>query len=234
MTSMQPQNMLRLCFFYYFLSHTQPRWPFFQRHFGEDTPGAHPPTAQHTHTHTHTHAHAHAHKHTLLLPTPPPVGCWIVGLRDGGGEDYASVRLVKGLPWSFCCVTDGWEAEQACFAWEEKPAEGRIEVYSMRPVTQNHPPALNPHTPPLHHPSLHPFVPPPPLLFSLRHLGLPFLPSFCGFHLPVFTASFSPYNRHTPTPTLLPFLLLDFIPLNFCSFRFSLLSIKLFLPHWVP
>lgn len=99
-----PQNMLRLSVFCQALSLGGPssKGTFAVAQI----PHAHPPTAQHTHT------------HTLLLPTPPPVGvldCEVEKWWWGVG-DYASVRLVKGLPWSFCCVTDGWEAEQAYFA----------------------------------------------------------------------------------------------------------------------
>lgn len=95
-----------------------------------------------------------------------------------------------------------------------REAEGRIEVYSIRPVTQNHPP---PHIPPLHHPSLHPFVPPTPV-YSLS-ISVSFIPSFCAFHLPVFSASFSPYNLH-PAPTPLPFLLL----ISYTQFLFIQIS----------
>lgn len=101
MTFVQPLNMLRLLAF---LSCSQPRWPFFQRHCGTDTlcPSPNCPT----------------HIHTSLTHSTP---CWVLdcGVEKWwwwGVGDYASVRLVKSLPWSFCCVTDGWEAEQACFA----------------------------------------------------------------------------------------------------------------------
>lgn len=165
---------------YVFLSCSQTMWPFFQRYFlcGQVT-----------------HAHPPIHN-TNTYPCHPLQPLLGAGLGGGGVGDYASGRLVKGLPWSFCCVTDGWEAEQACFAWEEKPAEGRIEVYSVRPVTQNHPHAPNPHSPPLHHPSLHPFVSPHllPLLslsisasFSSLILSFICLSSMLLFHSIIYT-----------------------------------------------
>lgn len=191
MTSIQSQNMLRLSAF---LSCCQHRWPPFPNAFffpsAAKIPPCPSPNCQHT--------------YTIPLPTAPPIGCCIVGLRDGGVEwgDYESERLVKGLPWSFCCVTDGWEAEQACFAWEEKPAEGRKEVYSMRPVTQNHP--LAHPTPSSSIPSS--FRPSFSLVLPL-HLGLPFF-----FHFVAFICPSSLLLSHpticTPPPLSCPLYLL--------------------------
>lgn len=59
-------------------------------------------------------------------PSPPR---WA---HDCGLRDYVSRRLVKGLPGSFCAVTDGWETEAPIYIRRE-----RIEAPFTQSVREN-------------------------------------------------------------------------------------------------
>lgn len=169
MTSMQPQNMLRLSAF---LSCSQPRWPFFQRHFGEDTPCPSPNCPTHIHT-----------------PVTHSTPCWVLdcGVERwwgwwGGGLCECEARKGPAMVFLLC---DGWLGGWTglfCMRREASRGENRglfNEACHPKPPSCTEP--SHP-TPSSSIPSS--FRPSSSSLVLPRHLGLLFFLHFVAFICP--------------------------------------------------
>lgn len=146
-------------------------------------------------------------------------------LRGVGRLCKCEARQRPAMVFLLC---DGWLGIcTGLFCMRREASKGEKRGLFNEACHPKPPSCMKPHTPLLYHPSLYPFIIPPRPLFFLFMLVF-------SFHFVAFiwlsSLFLSQSISYTLPPTLLPSLPLDFITLNFCSFRFSLLSVKLFYP----